>query len=95
MTSPSTSANPALPVDCIHRKKNTAYDDGRPAFDEVSQLYIDLMECIDCGARVPSARCQPFLPTCLKSGSKLTEINASYVQGGKFTPDEFAKHPTK
>src|SRR5256886_16781455 len=21
-----------------------------------------------------------------------TEINASYVQGGKFTPDEFAKH---
>jgi hypothetical protein len=23
------------------------------------------------------------------------EINASYVQGGKFTPDEYAKHATK
>jgi hypothetical protein len=24
-----------------------------------------------------------------------TEINASYVQGGKFTPEEFAKHSAK
>ena len=28
-------------------------DDGRPTFDEVSQLYIDPIECIDCGACVP------------------------------------------
>jgi len=25
-------------VDCIHPRKNTTYDDGRPGFDEVSQL---------------------------------------------------------
>jgi NAD-dependent dihydropyrimidine dehydrogenase PreA subunit len=37
----------------IHPKKNTTYDDGRPTFDEVSQLYIDPIECIDCGACVP------------------------------------------
>jgi NAD-dependent dihydropyrimidine dehydrogenase PreA subunit len=42
-----------LPVDCIHPKKNTSYDDGRPSFDEVSQLYIDPTECIDSGACVP------------------------------------------
>jgi len=29
------------PVDCIHPKKNTSYDDGRPGFEEVPQLYID------------------------------------------------------
>jgi ferredoxin len=27
--------------------------DGRPSFDEVSQLYIDPIECTDCGACVP------------------------------------------
>jgi len=40
----------ACPVDCIHPKKSTTYDDGLPSFDEVSQLYIDPVECIDCGA---------------------------------------------
>ncbi len=43
----------ACPVDCIHPKKNTKYDDARPDFDEVPQLYIDPVECIDCGACVP------------------------------------------
>jgi NAD-dependent dihydropyrimidine dehydrogenase PreA subunit len=28
----------ACPVDCIHPRKNTTYDDGRPGFDEVPQL---------------------------------------------------------
>jgi len=28
-------------------KKNTTYDDGRPTFDDVPQLYIDPVECID------------------------------------------------
>ena len=41
------------PVDCIHPVKGRAYDDGRPTFDEVPQLYIDPTECIDCGACVP------------------------------------------
>jgi ferredoxin len=43
----------ACPVDCIHPKKNTTYDDGRPTFDDVPQLYIDPGEFIDCGACVP------------------------------------------
>ena len=43
----------ACPVDCIHPKKQTAYEDARPTFDEVQQLYIDPIECIDCGVCVP------------------------------------------
>jgi NAD-dependent dihydropyrimidine dehydrogenase PreA subunit len=47
-----TACVDACPVDCIHPKKNTTYDDGRPTFDDVPQLYIDPVECIDCGACV-------------------------------------------
>jgi NAD-dependent dihydropyrimidine dehydrogenase PreA subunit len=47
----------ARPVDYIHPKKNTTYDDGRPTFDDVPQLYIDPVECIDCGAA-----CAPVCP---------------------------------
>jgi len=47
-----TACVDACPVDCIHPKKNTKYDDARPGFDEVPQLYIDPVECIDCGACV-------------------------------------------
>ena|SRR5437660_8326877 len=39
--------------DCIHPKKDTQYEDGRPGFDAVDQLFIDPVECIDCGACVP------------------------------------------
>ncbi len=42
-----TACVDACPVDCIHPKKNTTYDDGRTGFDEVPQLYIDPVECID------------------------------------------------
>jgi len=48
-----TACVDACPVDCIHPKKNTTYDDGRKTFDDVPQLYIDPVECIDCGACVP------------------------------------------
>lgn len=37
----------ACPVDCIHPKKD------EPGFEEVSQLFIDPDNCIDCGACVP------------------------------------------
>jgi len=30
----------ARPVDCIHPKENTTYDDCHPGFDGVPQLYI-------------------------------------------------------
>jgi NAD-dependent dihydropyrimidine dehydrogenase PreA subunit len=84
----------ACPVDCIHPKKNTTYDDGRPTFDEVSQLYIDPIECIDCGACVPVCPVSAIfaLDDLPDKWKHFTEINASYVQGGKFTPEEFAKH---
>ena len=36
----------ACPVDCIHPTKDEA------EFEEVTQLYIDPDECIDCGACV-------------------------------------------
>jgi NAD-dependent dihydropyrimidine dehydrogenase PreA subunit len=37
----------ACPVDCIHPKKDEA------GFAEADQLFIDPVECIDCGACVP------------------------------------------
>jgi NAD-dependent dihydropyrimidine dehydrogenase PreA subunit len=43
----------ACPIDCIHPMKETTYDDGRPTFEQVSQLYIDPIEYRDCGACVP------------------------------------------
>jgi NAD-dependent dihydropyrimidine dehydrogenase PreA subunit len=91
-----TACVDACPVDCIHPKKNTEYADGRPAFDAVQQLYIDPIECIDCGACVPvcpvsAIFAEDDLPEKWKH---FTEINASYVQGSKFTPAEFAKHQT-
>ena len=84
----------ACPVDCIHPKKNTRYDDGRPVFDDVSQLYIDPVECIDCGACVPVCPVSAIfaLDDLPEKWKQFTELNASYVQGGKFTPEEFAKH---
>ena len=36
-----TACVDACPVDCIHPKKDTTYDDGRTTFDDVPQLYID------------------------------------------------------
>jgi NAD-dependent dihydropyrimidine dehydrogenase PreA subunit len=37
----------ACPVDCIHPKKD------EPGFAEHNMIYIDPVECIDCGACVP------------------------------------------
>jgi NAD-dependent dihydropyrimidine dehydrogenase PreA subunit len=42
-----TACVDACPVDCIHPRKNE--DD----FVTATQLYIDPVECIDCGACVP------------------------------------------
>jgi ferredoxin len=37
----------ACPVDCIHPRKDES------GFDDVSQLYVNPDECIDCGACIP------------------------------------------
>jgi NAD-dependent dihydropyrimidine dehydrogenase PreA subunit len=42
-----TACVDACPVDCIHPKKDEA------KHGELEQLYIDPVECIDCGACVP------------------------------------------
>jgi len=42
-----TACVDACPVDCIHPKKDEA------GHGEAEQLFIDPVECIDCGACVP------------------------------------------
>ena len=46
----------ACPVDCIHPKKD------EPAFESSEQLYIDPVECIDCGACVPACPVEAIFP---------------------------------
>ena len=92
-----TACVDACPVDFIHPKKNTTYDDARPGFEEVPQLYIDPVECIDCGACVPVCPVSAIfaLDDLPEKWKHYAEINEIYVKAGKFTPDEYAKHATK
>ena len=92
-----TACVDACPVDCIHPKKSTTYDDGRPAFDSVPQLYLDPVECVDCGACVPVCPVSAIfaLDDLPEKWKQYTELNESYVKAGKFTPQEFAKHQTE
>ena len=79
-----TACVDACPVDCIHPKKNTTYDDGRPGFEEVPQLYIDPVECIDCGACVPVCPVSAIfaLDDLPEKWKQYTELNESYVKAG-------------
>jgi NAD-dependent dihydropyrimidine dehydrogenase PreA subunit len=72
---------------CLPRRlhppeKNTTYDDARPGFDEVPQLYIDPVECIDCGACVPVCPVSAIfaLDDLPEEWKHYTELNTSYVQ---------------
>jgi ferredoxin len=86
----------AIAEPCIGTK-DTACVDACPGFDEVAQLYIDPLECIDCGACVPVCPVSAIfaLDDLPEKWKHYAEINASYVQGGKFAPDEYAKHAPK
>jgi ferredoxin len=88
-----TACVDACPVDCIHPKKETAYEDGRPGFNDVEQLYIDPVECIDCGACVPVCPVSAIfaLDELPEKWQRFIETNASYAVGGKFQPDKFQK----
>jgi ferredoxin len=88
-----TACVDACPVDCIHPKKDAVYEDGRPGFNDVEQLYIDPVECIDCGACVPVCPVSAIfaLDELPEKWHPFTEINASYAVGGKFQPDKFQK----
>src|SRR5258708_13648461 len=69
-----TACVDVCPVDCIHPAKGRTYDDGRPVFDEVPQLYIDPTECIDCGACVPVC---PVTAIFALEDRKSTRLNSS------------------
>ncbi len=86
-----TACVDACPVDCIHPKPGETYDDGRPGFDDVQQLYIDPSECIDCGACVPvcpvtAIFVEDDLP---EKWQGFIEINANYVDASQFQADKF------
>jgi NAD-dependent dihydropyrimidine dehydrogenase PreA subunit len=57
------------PVDCIHPRKDEA------KFEAVTQLYIDAVNCIDCGA------CVPVCPaSAIHAESDLPENFAGYAE---------------
>jgi len=64
------------PVDCIHPRKDEAN------FDSVAQLYVDPVECIDCGACQPVCTVSAVFPLDgLPEESKAAaEANARYYQ---------------
>lgn len=69
-----TACVDACPVDCIHPKKD---EEGHEA---AKQLYIDPVECIDCGACVPvcpvtAIFAQDELP---EKWNEYVKINADY-----------------
>jgi ferredoxin len=57
-------------------------NDGRPTFDNVPQLYIDPVECIDCGACVPVCPVSAIfaLDDLPEKWKQYTELNESYVK---------------
>src|SRR3989449_6919848 len=72
-----TACVDACPVDCIHPKKD------EPAYAEEEMLYIDPVECIDCGACVPVCPVAAIfaLDDLPEKWGPFTEINASYAVG--------------
>ena len=64
------------PVDCIHPRKD------EPKFEEVAQLYIDPVNCIDCGACVPVCEASAiFADAELPDNfAEARDVNAQYFQ---------------
>jgi len=69
-----TACVDACPVDCIHPKKDS------PAYAEEEMLYIDPVECIDCGACVPVCPVSAIfaLDDLPEKWKHFTERNAKY-----------------
>lgn len=72
-----TACVDACPVDCIHPRKDE--DD----FEEETQLYIDPVECIDCGACVPECPVEAIFPEdeVPEQWLDYTAVNADWFQG--------------
>jgi len=80
-----TACVDVCPVDCIHPAKNRDYHGGPESqgtknFDEVTQLYINSQECIDCGACVPVCPVTAIFPLedLPDKWANYTQINADY-----------------
>lgn len=71
-----TACVDVCPVDCIHPKKD---EDG---FEGAEMLYIDPVECIDCGACVPVCPVSAIfaLDDVPDKWKHFTEINAKHYQ---------------
>jgi ferredoxin len=71
-----TACVDVCPVDCIHPRKDEAN------FAEKEMLYIDPVECIDCGACVPVCPVSAIFPLddLPEKWKSFTEINAQYYQ---------------
>ena len=69
-----TACVDACPVDCIHPKK----DEG--GFADAEMLYIDPVECIDCGACVPVCPTNSMFPAdeVPAEFAQFAEINAAH-----------------
>ena len=69
-----TACVDACPVDCIHPKKD------EPAHASEEMLYIDPVECIDCGACVPVCPVSAIfaLDDLPEKWKAFTERNAAY-----------------
>jgi NAD-dependent dihydropyrimidine dehydrogenase PreA subunit len=69
-----TACVDACPVDCIHPKKD------EPAYETAELLYIDPVECIDCGACVPVCPVSAIfaLDDLPEKWKDFTEKNAQY-----------------
>jgi NAD-dependent dihydropyrimidine dehydrogenase PreA subunit len=71
-----TACVDACPVDCIHPKKDEA------KFADAEMLYIDPVECIDCGACVPVCPVSAIfaLDDLPEKWSEFTARNSSYYR---------------
>jgi NAD-dependent dihydropyrimidine dehydrogenase PreA subunit len=71
-----TACVDACPVDCMHPKKDES------AFADSEMLYIDPVECIDCGACVPVCPVSAIfaLDDLPEKWAQFTERNAEYYQ---------------
>src|ERR1700729_1711727 len=77
-----TACVDACPVDCIHPKK----DDPKYATEQL--LYIDPVECIDCGACVPVCPVSAIfaLDDLPEKWNSFTELNAKCLGRRGFVP---------
>jgi NAD-dependent dihydropyrimidine dehydrogenase PreA subunit len=71
-----TACIDACPVDCIHPKKD------EPGYAEHNMIYIDPVECIDCGACVPVCPVSAIfaLDDLPDKWSEFAQQNAAYFQ---------------